>query len=646
VRRPARIAGPKRGAELHMCGIVGIVERDLERPVPAGEIERMVRTLNHRGPDEEGSVLLPGVGLGMRRLSIVDIAGGQQPFGNEDGTIQVVANGEIYNFPQIKQELIARGHTFRSRSDVEVLVHAYEEYGEGFLSRVRGMFALALWDGRTRTLIAARDRAGEKPLYYSLTPKGLRLASEVKALLSRPEVDRTIDLEALDQFLTYEYVIAPRTIFKSIRKLPPAHYLVYRDGEVTIRRYWDAADVELRDWRDEDAAEALRDTLRKAVRSQMMADVPIGLFLSGGIDSSAVGIMLRDTPGGSDVSSFSMGFDDASYNELPFAREVAALCGTRHHEGTVTPDVAALFDRLIVHLDEPFADVSLFPTFLVSQMAREHVKVALTGDGGDELFGGYDAYQAESLAAMWSGIMPESALRTAEQILAKVPPTDKKKGMVNKARRFIDGLAHAPASIAQYRWMTFLTPRDKMRLYTSAFRNELLSSDVYEPVRRSLSRGSPTDMLNRQLYADLSIYLADDILVKVDRMSMATSLETRAPFLDVDVMELAFSMPGHLKIRQGRRKYIVKRALQGLLPRRILHRKKEGFSIPMKQWLRRELRPMMEELLSPARLAGRGVVDPAEAGRLMTEHCEGQANHAHVLFSLMVFERWAEEFAV
>jgi asparagine synthase (glutamine-hydrolysing) len=629
-----------------MCGIVGIVERDLDRPVAARDIERMVRTLNHRGPDEEGRVLLPGVGLGMRRLSIVDIAGGQQPFGNEDGTIQVVANGEIYNFPEIKQALVVRGHRFRSRSDVEVLVHAYEEYGESFLTRVRGMFALALWDGRTRTLIAARDRAGEKPLYYSLTPRGLRLASEIKALLSRPEVDRTIDLEAIDQFLTYEYVIAPRTIFKSIRKLPAAHYLIYRDGEVSTHRYWDAANVEAREWKDADAAEALRAALSRAVRSQMMSDVPIGLFLSGGIDSSAVGIMLRDAPGGSDVSSFSMGFDDASYNELPYARAVAKLCGTRHHEGTVTPDVGALFDRLIVHLDEPFADVSLFPTFLVSQMAQEHVKVVLTGDGGDELFGGYDAYRAEALASAWSGMLPGQAARAADRLLDLVPPTDKKKGLVNKAQRFLDGLTHAPTSIAQYRWMTYLTPRDKVKLYSPAFQHALLSADVYEPVQRVLARGSATDLLNRQLYADLSIYLADDILVKVDRMSMATSLETRAPFLDVDVMELAFSMPGHLKIRGGRRKHVVKEALKELLPSQILNRKKEGFSIPMKQWLRRELRPMMDRLLARDRLAARGLVDPAETHRLIADHCEGRANHAHVLFSLMVFERWAEEFAI
>jgi asparagine synthase (glutamine-hydrolysing) len=628
-----------------MCGIVGIVERDLERPVAAGDVERMVRTLNHRGPDEEGSVLMPGVGLGMRRLAIVDIAGGQQPFANEDGTIQVVANGEIYNFVEVKEDLMARGHRFRSRSDVEVLVHAYEEFGEAFLSRIKGMFALALWDSRRRTLLAARDRAGEKPLYYTVTPQGLRLASEIKALLSRPEVARELDLEALDQFLTYEYVIAPKTIFRSIHKLPAAHYLVYRDGEVSVRRYWDAADVALRPWTEETAAEALRDTLGRAVRSQMMSDVPIGVFLSGGIDSSAVAVMLRDAPGGSSVASFSMGFADGSYNELPYAREVAALCGTAHHEGTVTPDVAALFDRLVVHLDEPFADVSLFPTFLVSRMAREHVKVVLTGDGGDELFGGYDAYEAEAMAARWSGLLPDAATRAADAILAMVPPTEKKKGVINKARRFVDGLAHAPASIAQYRWMTFLGADAKRKLYTTRFQHGLTTSDVYQPVRSALARAGSDDLLNRQLYADLSIYLADDILVKVDRMSMATSLETRAPFLDADVIELAFSMPGDLKIHNGTRKYIVKQALRGVLPDRILDRRKEGFSIPMKQWLRRELRPLMETLLAPDRLTARGLIDTAEAARLIDEHVGGRANHAHVLFSLMVFERWAEEFA-
>lgn len=632
-----------------MCGIVGIVERDLQRPVPVADVERMVRTLNHRGPDEEGSVVLPGVGLAMRRLAIVDLAGGQQPFANEDGTLQLVANGEIYNFEAIKRDLVARGHQFRSRADVEVLVHAYEEYGERFLDRVRGMFALALWDGRRRVLIAARDRAGEKPLYYTLTSEGLLLASEIKALLSRREVSRELDPEALDQFLTYEYVIAPRTIFRGISKLPAAHYLVYQDGQITVKRYWDAADVQPQAWTERDAAEAVHTTLRRAVQSQMMADVPLGVFLSGGIDSSAVARFMTDGDAGAAVHSFSMGFADGSYNELPYARQIAALCGTEHHEGTVTPDVAGLFDRLIVHLDEPFADVSLFPTFLVSQMAQAHVKVVLTGDGGDELFGGYDAYEAQALAARWSGVLPDAAVRAADVILERIPPSEKKKGIVNKARRFVDGLAHAPEAIAQYRWMTFLSAAAKERLYTPAFRGSLVSSDVYGPVRAALSRAGTAgtnDLLNRQLYADLTIYLADDILVKVDRMSMATSLETRAPFLDTDVMELAFSMPGDLKIRGGIRKYVLKQALKDVVPSGILDRRKEGFSIPMKNWLRHDLKPLMTRLLAPERLRPRGLIEPAEVSRLIEQHCAGQANHAHVLFSLMVFERWAETAGV
>ena len=627
-----------------MCGIVGIVERDLTRSVPPGAVEQMVQTLHHRGPDEEGAVNVPGVALAMRRLAIVDLAGGQQPLSNEDGTIHMVANGEIYNFESVKRELLAKGHRFRTNVDVEVIVHGYEEWGPQFLTRLHGMFALAVWDSRTKTLLAARDRAGEKPLYYTTTAEGLLLGSEIKALLARPDVDRTLDLEALDQFLTYEYIIAPRTIFSSVRKLPAAHYLLYRDNQVSVHRYWDAADVRVREWTDDDAVEALREALRRAVCGQMMADVPVGVFLSGGIDSSAIAVLMQRETAGERVRSFSMGFDDGSYNELPYAREMAALCGTEHIEGLVSPDVGKLFDRLVVHLDEPFADVSLFPTFMVSQMARQHVKVVLSGDGGDELFGGYDAYEAQALAAKWGSLAPDSAVRAMDALLEAVPPTSKKKGLVNKTRRFVSGLAGAPADIEHYRWMTFASPAAKQRLYTRRFQDALVSSDVYEPVRSALRRAGTGDLLNRQLYADLSVYLADDILVKVDRMSMATSLETRAPFLDVDVMELAFSMPGHLKIRDGQRKFVLRKALSGLVPPGILNRKKEGFSIPMKNWLRRELAPLMESLLSEERLRRRGLIDPREARKLMDQHKAGRANHAHVLFSLMVFERWAEAF--
>lgn len=628
-----------------MCGIAAIAARDGIRRVPAAHLAPMVASLVHRGPDEDGSIALAGAALGMRRLSIIDVAGGHQPLGNEDGSIQAVVNGEIYNFQALRRELVARGHVFLTQTDVEVVPHAYEEFGPGFVSRLQGMFAVALWDGRTRTLLAARDRAGEKPLYYALTGDGLVLGSEIKALLSAPGVPRDLDLVSLDQFLTYEYVISPRTIFSGIRRLEAAHYLTYRDGRLALHRYWDAAGIPVRAWTDEDAAEALRTELRRAVASQMMSDVPLGVFLSGGIDSSTLVAFMTEAArrNGATVNSFSMGFEDGSYDELPYAREVAEHFRTNHREGLVSPDIEGLFHRLVVHLDEPFADVSLFPTFMVSELARQHVTVALGGDGGDELFAGYDTYQAQAVAARLDRLALRGALRPLERLVSLFPPSERKKGLTNKLRRFMSGAAHGPRDIAHYRWMTFLSPAEKSRLYTPAFTRALGTSDVYLPVREAL-RSRADDALNRQLYADLAIYLADDILVKVDRMSMATSLETRAPFLDVGVMELAFSMPGSLKLRNGERKYILKRALQGILPARILHRKKEGFSIPMKQWLRRELSGLMEELLSESRVRRRGLFEPAEVRRRIDEHRAGRENHAHTLFPLMVFERWAEAF--
>ena len=592
--------------------------------------------------------MLPGVALGMRRLSIIDVAGGQQPFSTEDGAVQLVANGEIYNFADLRRDLEARGHRMRSRSDVEVLVHAYEEWGEEFLRRVRGMFALALWDARSRTLLAARDRAGEKPLYYAQAGRAFVLASEIKALLVRSDLPRDVDPEALDQFLTYEYVLAPRTMFRAVRKLPPAHYLTFRSGAVTVRRYWDAAAVEERRWRGDEAAQALRETLGRAVASQMMSDVPLGAFLSGGVDSSAVVGLMAEASGrrGRTVNTFSMGFADGSYDERPYAREVASRFGTRHREGTVEPDVESLFHQLVVHLDEPFADVSLFPTYLVSRIAREHVTVALSGDGGDELFGGYDAYAADALARRLAWVVPRGALPVLADLAALLPPSEKKKGLVNKLRRFLRGAADAPPSIEHYRWMTFLGPAAKRGLYTEALQRALAGSDVYRPVRDCLRAAGTDDLLNRQLYADLSLYLADDILVKVDRMSMAASLETRAPFLDVDVMELAFSMPGRLKMRGGERKRVLKRAVADLAPASVLARPKEGFSIPMKNWLRRDLAPLMRELLSSDRVARRGWLRPEAVRARVDAHQAGRENHAHTLFGLMALERWAEAFDV
>ena len=627
-----------------MCGIAGIVARDPERPTPADGLAAMVATLRHRGPDDAGQIALPGAGLGMRRLSIIDVDGGGQPFTNEDGTIHLVGNGEIYNHAELRADLAERGHRFRSGSDIEAVLHAYEAWGDGCLERIHGMFAIALWDARTQTLWAARDRAGEKPLYYAETPDGLVLASEIKALLACPDVSRDVDLEALDQFLTYEYVPSPRTIFAAIRRLPAAHALTWHAGDLTIAPYWDAAAIAPRDWTDDNAAGALRETLERSVDRQMMSDVPLGAFLSGGIDSSAVVACMCEAAkrSNSPVNTFSMGFADGSYNELPHARLIAGRFGTHHREGTVEPDIAALFDQLIVHLDEPFADVSLFPTYLVSTIAREHVTVALSGDGGDELFGGYDTYAADRLARRLAAVAPNGALRAIAAAAAHLPPRERKKGLVNKLKRFTAGIAEAPADIGHYRWMTYVSPETKRVLYTPALRDALSRAESYRPVRDALGAFGGDDLLNRQLYADLRIYLADDILVKVDRMSMAASLETRAPFLDVDVIELACSMPGHLKVRGAERKFILKRAFADRLPASILRRPKEGFSIPMKNWLKRELAPLMHDLLSPERLARRGWIEPGAVAGRIAEHTAGRENHAHLLFSLMVLERWAQ----
>ena len=627
-----------------MCGIAGIVERDQRKPISSERLLKMVRVLTHRGPDDEGYVGLPGVGLAMRRLAIVDVDGGHQPFKSEDGEIHLVANGEIYNHLELRKMLIAHGHCFRSESDIEVLVHAYEQWGTSFLERVHGMFAVALWDGRQRIFFAARDRAGEKPLYYAATNSTLIFASEIKGILASGMVERDVDLEALDQFLTYEYVITPRTIFSKIRRLPAAHYLVYRDGQLETCRYWDAAAVAPRHWKEDEAAEAVREVFAKAVSRQMMSDVPLGAFLSGGIDSSAVVAMMVEASGGdgSAVNTFSMGFADGSYNELPYARTVASRFKTTHREGTVEPDLRELFDQLIVHLDEPFADVSLFPTYMVSKMARQHVTVALSGDGGDEIFGGYDTYAADQLARRLATVLPKGAVSMLAGLVGLLPASERKKGLLNKVKRFVQGIADEPEDIAHYRWMAFLPVAAKQALYTPELQTSLFQSDVYRPIRESLGSAGTDDLLHRQLYADLCVYLADDILVKVDRMSMATSLETRAPFLDVNLMELAYSIPSELKIRNGERKYILKQALRDVLPTEILRRPKEGFSIPMKNWLRGDLAPIMRDLLAPERIGQRGWFSPVAVTRLIDSHLSGRDNHAHVLFSLMVLERWAE----
>jgi asparagine synthase (glutamine-hydrolysing) len=624
-----------------VCGIAGVVARDPRRSLDPAVIGLMVAKLHHRGPDDTGVVTLPGVSLGLKRLSIMDVAGGRQPISNEDETITFVGNGEIYNFRPLREELVSKGHRFKTGSDMEVVVHGYEEWGDRVVARLSGQFAFALWDSKRGRLLAARDRAGEKPLYYHEGPEDIVFASEIKSLLSRADVPRHLDVEALDLFLTYEFILAPRTIFQGVSKLPPAHAMSVERGKVATWAYWRAPESVEEGRSEQSWAQELRETLTKAVRSQMMSDVPLGAFLSGGIDSSTV-VALMAEASSRPVRTFNIAFREGSYDESSYAREISKLFGTEHREEIITPDVASLFDRLVVHIDEPFADVSLFPTYLVSEVASREVKVVLSGDGGDELFAGYDWYVADRLARTLSSFPGPRALGVVERASEWFPESAKKKGLVNKVKRFLAG-ASAPGALEHYRWLSHLSAKEKTELYGPGLRESLAGFSAAAPVISTLGE-KRNDLLNRQLHTDFKLFLADDILVKVDRMSMATSLEARAPFLDKDVVELAFRMPGSLKLRGYRRKHILKQAMADKLPSRILNRRKEGFSIPMKNWLRSELRPLMESLLSRERIEARGLFDWPAVERRMREHLAGGRNHAHQLFPLMVFERWAQEF--
>lgn len=630
-----------------MCGICGFVVPPGETP-SAELLGRMLRTIVHRGPDDEGLRLTGRAALGTRRLSIIDLETGHQPLSNEDGSIWIAYNGETYNFPELRQELQARGHAFATRTDTETIVHAYEEYGEGCLPKLRGMFAFGLWDGRTQRLLLARDRLGKKPLYYTLLADGtLVFGSELKCLIAHPRLGRELDPQALDLFLTLEYVPSPLSIYKNVFKLPAGHYLLFGDGRVSVHSYWDVEprdpdDPEMRGLTFSAACDRLYDLLKESVRLRLMSDVPLGAFLSGGIDSSCIVGLMREL-GASPLKTFSIGFKDASYNELEFARRTARTFQTDHKELILEPQVLELTERLVRHLDEPLGDFSIFPTFLVSRMARAEVKVVLSGDGGDEVFGGYEHYQAQKL-----GRLPGVALmgRAASALTGALPPSAKKKGVWNKARRYARGLALDPAS-RHLRWMTFLSTPRKKRLYAPALVEaldgirEVRERDPFAPV---FARMADFDPITAELYLDLKTYLADDIMVKVDRMSMAASLEARAPLLDHKVVEFAFGLPGSWKVHGLTTKWIFKKTMERLLPHPNIYRRKEGFSIPIKHWLKTELRALLLDHLSGARIEREGLFNYAAVKHMLDRHLQGRENYSHELWALLVFEIWKENY--
>ena len=622
-----------------MCGIAGVATRGTSPPREL--LATMCDAMRHRGPDGEGFHIEPGVGLGMRRLAVLDLVSGDQPVSNEAGTVHVVFNGEIYNYRELRSELTAKGHRFRGTGDSEVIPRLYEEHGLGFLSRLNGMFAIALWDSELKRLLLARDRMGIKPLYYSVHGGSVWFSSEVKCILAAGGSARVIDPLGVDQLLTFEYTASPTTLFEDVKKLPPGAWLTFCGGKIHQGRFWSlpTGGPDLPGDADE-VAERLRHTLVGAVRRQLASDVPLGAFLSGGIDSSILVAAMKEvspTP----PLTFSIGFGDPTYSELRHARAVAEHCGTQHHEEVLTPDYLAVLPEVISQLDQPIADFSVFPTLLVAKIARRRVTVALGGDGGDELFGGYDAYRADRLSARLLDWQPAPVRAAAEWLARGLPLGRGKRGLANELRRFLEG-ARLPADWQHLRWMVFLREEQRARLYTREFRAQV--AGAAEGLVRGVLEDGAGDRLAAQMRCDLRLYLPEDILAKVDAMSMATSLEARVPYLDNEVVDLALAIPSRFKVRGGVRKWILKRAFAGSLPQSVLRRGKEGFSMPMKHWLTHEWNGLMHELLSPRSLAAEGLFDARYVERLMREHEGGAHNHSHLLWALMVFQLWRDRF--
>jgi asparagine synthase (glutamine-hydrolysing) len=607
-----------------MCGICGIASE--RNTVDPERLARMAAILEHRGPDSEGMHVDATIGLAARRLAIIDLTGGDQPIANEDGTVVVVQNGEIYNYRDLQRELERAGHTFRTRCDTEVLVHGYEQWGSGVWERLRGMFAVAVWDARERRLTLARDRFGIKPLYYRHAQTELTFASELDAL-----AQGEIDLDALDAFLAFNAIPAPLSIFREIRKLPPGHTLTWHDAAAELTRFARPGPLPAR--RDEDEAELVeecRARLRDSVRAHLIADVPVGVLLSGGVDSGALAALAAQESS-EPVRTFSIGFEDASFDELAGARAVAARYGTKHRELILKPDAALLLPALAAAFDEPFADSSALPTYLVSQLAAEDVKVALSGEGGDELFGGYYTYVADQLAER---IGPLASL--TRPLIERLPTSTRRVSFDYKAKRFARA-AHLPPLERHHGWK---------EIFSNDARAELTGREsTFDPLGSLRTRFAETEgheLVTRLQDVDFGIYLVDDLLTKTDRASMAWSLEARVPFLDTVVTNFAFSLPVRHKVRGFAKKRLLRRAVEPLLPREVVHGRKRGFSIPAAAWLRGELEPFARATLSADTLRRQGFLRYDVASRLIDDHVARRADYSRQIWGLLAFTLWYE----
>lgn len=629
-----------------MCGITGWANLDSRTPPPDDAREllhSMCERMVHRGPDSEGLMVSSGVALGMRRLAIIDLLTGEQPTFNEDKSVAVILNGEIYNYRELRQDLEKRGHSFRSQSDTEVLPHLYEEYADEMVQHLNGMFAFALWDSRRRRLLLARDRFGEKPLYWCVFDNTLLFASEPKVLLAHPAVKSSLNLQALRQYLSFDYVPAPLTIYQGINKLPAAHTLTLEDGKIETRSYWRLSYKTKQPPPTEvEAAEQLRELLADSVRLRLVSDVPLGVLLSGGVDSSAIAA-LAVRASSEAVKTFSISFAESSFDESFYARAVAKFLGTDHHEERLSANLAAnLVSEIGSWMDEPFSDPSLVPTYLLSRFTRKHVTVALGGDGGDELFAGYPMYRGHRWAENYSKV-PQS-LRTGviEPLIGLLPVKTKNLSLDYKAKRFIAGTKYDRVA-RHHVWFGSFNPDEQEELLTAeVLRNS--DGDIYREARLMLEQCDSSDVVEQMQSLDTRLYLAEDILTKVDRASMAVSLEVRAPFLDPRVAEFAASLPANYKLRGRRTKYILKRAIEDLLPPFVIRRGKKGFGVPVAEWLKGKLRPLARDLLSPDRVRKAGVFNPEYVTRLQDEHERGVANHRKLLWTLLMFELWHESF--
>jgi len=625
-----------------MCGIVGKLNFHTDEPVSYETISAMCHVIRHRGPDDEGIYLDGAFGMGMRRLSIIDLATGRQPIHNEDGSIWTVFNGEIYNYLELRKLLQERGHRFYTHSDTEVIVHLYEEYSEEFVKHLAGMFAIAVWDQRQHKLTLARDRLGIKPLYYAVDAEHLLFGSEIKALL-QDGVSREIDLQALHDYLSFNYIPGPRSIFTYIRKLRPGHTLTWWHGRVAISPYWEVDFPASGTQGDQRLAEGyddgLYELLKTTVRQHLLSDVPLGVFLSGGLDSSSLVALMRAVSS-QPIRTFSIGFDEPSYNELEYARAVASEFHTEHHELVVRPKALDLLPELVRYFDEPFADSSAVPVFLVSKLAREHVKVALSGEGGDEVFAGYQTYTAFKVAEMYRHL-PSLLTRTViPTIIKRLPVSHRKISFDYKAKRFVDGALRPPAD-GHFLWKVIFTEEAKTALYG---KNVAGVEDPIELFRKAYAHCSAIDPLSKLQYIDLKIYLPDDILVKADRMSMANSLEVRVPFLDHRVVEFAAAMPPWLRMRGFTKKYILKRIMSPYLPPKVVNGKKRGFNVPIPIWLRHDLRDLIHDVLNPRRIREVGLFEPNVITAMLREHEEKQSDHSRNIWGLLIFMLWYDEY--